>query len=379
MIDQKVSGSDNTVSGRDNNVTNHFFGASTSDQVRDQFDRLNEKVRKTLGRVTVTTNDTIDFDSEKLFASLVYIGIPPWVSLVIALNLFPYIEEAIEVEGEQFSTAHIRKAVSYAILHMTELSLSRSQRQELAAKYARNYGNPGHIHMVVLQDGVTQPINYRYLVETFLPELVRKLTGAKVTLSGVVSRNNFEHMANEIIETVRRLGIYHIRYETILALAEDLATQLPHPWFPIERNQKKVIEHDKQRVEHHLSIVFDDQSTDVEFWRSAYECFNHACSLILANYRCPIGGGTHAPSNTLRNITRLRADGEHQNLALWDFCDISDLEDDLIARGMDAVRFHSEIKGLQKSIDRMRPDKIAFVRSHLAALADLALAIQERE
>lgn len=377
MSEQKIEGSRNTVSGRDNNVTHQYFNNSALDQVRDQFDRLNETVRGKLGRVAVTTNETVEFDSEKLFASLVNIGIPPRISIVIALNINPYIHEAIEAEGEQFSTAHIRKAVSYAILHMTELTLSRAQRQDLAAKYARNYGNPRHIHMVVLPDGATQPINYRYLIESFLPELVKKITGARVPLSGVVSRNNFEHMADEILEMVRRLGIYHVRYSTMFALAEDLATQLPHPWFPTSEYQERIVSHDKQRIQHHLSVVFSDSASDVEFWRSAYECFNHCCSLILANYCCPIGGGTHAPSNTLRNITRLRADGEHQNLALWDFCEISDLEEDLADRGMTPSRFHSELKGMQKSIDRMRPDKIEFVRNHLSALTDLAIALSD--
>jgi len=375
LTDQKVDGSGNNVVGRDNHSTANYFLSTAIEDVQAKFEALDKKVAEHLGQLATTTSDETEFGSEKLFVSLVDIGIPVSISLRVAINIFPYIQEAIEDDGVQFSTAHVRKAVSHAILHMAELELSRSQRQDLAAKYARNYGNPKHINMIVFADGRTEPITYKFLVDVFLPTMFRNLTGASSDDFTMISRNNFEHMAAEIIDSVRRLGIYHIKYKTIMCLAEDLATQLPHPWVAIDATYPELLEHDLLRRENHLKAVLDPETKDVVFWRSAYECFNHSCSLILSRYRCPVGGGTHAPANTLRNVTRLKAEGDHQNLALWDFCDISQLEEDLSEHGTSVNAMHSNIKSLQRDIDRMRPEKMEFVRSRMKEFSELALAI----
>lgn len=374
---QDVDGDENVVAGRDVITAHYQSSDSPVIAIQKRFLALNKRVKTSFGKVSATTSDRIAFDSERLFASLVSIGIQSDFSIAIALGIFPYIGEAFSADqtDEPFSTAHIRRAVSSAILNMGELNLSRAQRTELAAKYARNYGNPKHINMIVWENGATQPISYGYLNDIFLPQMISDLTGSYEKTDAFVSRNNYEHMASEIIESVRRLGVYHIRYETIRALSEDLATQLPHPWLPISRLRNELISHDIDRIDKHLKVVLNGDPLSHEFWRSAYECFNHCCSLILAKYNCPIGGGTYAPSNTLRNITRLRASGEHQNLALWDSCSLRFLDDDFDEHSMSPNVFHSDLKSLQKAVERMRFDRVEFVRIKLKKLSNFAKSI----
>lgn len=377
MTRQHVDGVGHTVAGGNVNITSIVQGAPAR-EIKKQFDQVNCDVQRIFGKVSITTSDEADFDCDKLFASLVNIGIPSNVCLVISLNIVPYIQDAVEKDGQLFSTAHIRRAVSHAILHMTELELGRRQRQELAAKYARNYGNPRHVNMIVFENGRAQPISYRYLVDIFIPTLLSRLLGTNLQISDFVSRNNVEHMAGEILECVRRLGIYHVRYETIIALAEDLATQLPHPWVINSENRSLTFDHDVERVANHFAVLKSDNSTETDFWRSAYECFNHICSALLCHYSCPIGGGTHAPSNTLRNITRLAVSGDHQNLALWDFCSISDLGPDLDEMGCSVDTFHQRIKLLQRAIDRCKIDRMDFVVNELDWLCTVLRGVTGR-
>lgn len=375
---QNIEGSEHTVAGRDVNLTS-VYPDTPAREIKRQFSKVNDEVQRLFGKVSITTSDETTFDCDKLFASLVNIGIPSNVCLTISTNIVPYIREVVENDGQAFSTAHIRRAVSHAILHMTELELGRSQRQELAAKYARNYGNPKHINMIVFEDGRTQPITYRYLLDSFIPTLLGRVLGRNLKLSTFVSRNNVEHMASEILECIRRLGIYHVRYETILALAEDLATQLPHPWIINTKNRVLTFEHDAERITNHFAVLNSEGCTETEFWRSAYECFNHICSALLCHYSTPMGGGTHAPSNTLRNITRLAALGEHQNLALWDFCSISELEPDLDEQGSSINEFHQRIKLLQRAIDRCKIDRMDHVVNELNWLCEILRGITGRD
>lgn len=378
MTEQSVEGEQNKVAGRDINspvTNNNFYGMDSVGFSHDKFRLVDEEVKVSLGKVSITTSVAADFSSEKLFISLINIGVPPVVSFVIATNIVPYVQDAQQKDSKEFSTAHIRRAVTRAILHMHELTLPRSQRQDLSAKYARNYGNPNHINMIIFEDGTAQPITYRYVQDTFLPKLLGHLAGKMYETDKIISRSNYEYMATEVIECVRRLGIYHVRYATIFALSEDLATQLPHPWVIFQSNRLATIAHDLERSSHHLGVLSDQTASEMEYWRSAYECFNHICSLILSIYTFPIGGGTHAAVNTLRNVTRLRASGIHQNLALWEVCGISELEDDLGELNYSMDEFHSELKILQKAIDRMRPDKIEFVRLKLVHFFSVASSL----
>ncbi|WP_209349360.1 hypothetical protein [Pontixanthobacter sp. CEM42] len=374
MAEQDIDGDGNMVAGRDNHLSKVFITRPIQ-EVERGLAEVDQRVTSEYGSLAVSTDAVAEFDSEKLISSLVNIGIPARTALLIALHIFPFIQESVEREGGKFSTAHIRRAVSHSISGMAELGLSIKERQDMAAKYARNFGNPKHINMIVFENGETQPITYRYVVETFVPNVLRHVLGKSYRLSEVVSSRNIDHMSSEIIECIRRLGIYHIRYDTALMLAVDLATQLPHPWLIFASNRDDVMAHDAERTSKHLSILTADDCSQAEFWRSAYECFNHICSSILAYYGCPIGGGTHAPSNTLRNVTRLAAEGDHQNLALWELCEINQLEDDLAEIGVTIDQFHRRLKMLQKPIARSRIDKIELIKDELRSLSELSATL----
>lgn len=369
-----VEGTNHTVAGG-NILYQHFMPSEPIGAIQARFAELDSKVSDEFGKLVARNpagHPNIDFSSERLFSSLAMIGIPAKVALNIVFNIFPYIEDTIVRDGPPFSTAHIRRAVSNAIQTMLGTGLERNQRQELASKYARNYGNPKHINMILLRDGQTQPLDYRYINDAFLPELFNHISGKRVNTAKVISNKNYSHMAGEIIDCVRRLGVYQIRYDTLLALAEDLAIQLPHPWIIYSGNREATIKHDIERSTYHLGVVLDERSNLAEFWRSAEECLDHTCSLLLAHYTCPIGGGTYAPANTLRNLTRLRASGDHQNLALWEYSPISDFDKDLVQIGENIDEFHAKLKGLQRAIANGREDKLEFIRLNLEAFFDVA-------
>lgn len=315
---------------------------------------------------------SVTYSSAKLFSSLVNIGIPPEHAYRLVLQMDQYISEEMKLEAATFSTAHIRRAVSNAILHSDAISLNRQDRRDLANRYARNYGNPSHATMVSFSNGDTTPLNYDFLEKNFIPDLAERLTGYRGSMlgsrsssnEGAFARANIDHMSREILASVRRMGIYQVRYETLCAISEDLALQLPHPWFVNQTNQLTTLKHDLDRALGHLNNLRPSQQSSLQFWRLANECFNHLCSGILVCYGSVIGGGKDAAPNTLRNFTRLAAKGDRQNLALWNFCDISELEAHLDDIELLIDDFHLELKTTQKSMQRMRDsDKLRTMRS----------------
>ncbi|WP_150524283.1 hypothetical protein [Roseibium sediminis] len=367
---QSVVGSNNKQAGRD--IVHNYGTLPANIDLSEVFSQIDNQIRMAVGDPVSPTagGKSVVYSSAKLFSSLVHIGISAEYAYRLVFNIGEYISEEMKLETNSFSTAHIRRSVSNAILHSDALKISRQERRDLANKYARNYGNPSHAIMVAFKGGDVTPLNYEFLEKTFIPDLAERLTGyrgAVVSNRGgdvAFSRGNIDHMSREVLSSVRRMGIYEIRYETLCAISEDLALQLPHPWFVNPSNQLATLKHDLDRAVEHLQNLMPSQQTDLQFWRLANECFNHICSGILVCYSSVIGGGKDAAPNTLRNYTRLAANGERQNLALWNFCEIFELESHLDEICILIDDFHFEVKSTQEAIRRMRDaDKLKVMRN----------------
>lgn len=377
---QAAEGSEITQVGRDY-VQNIGLILDPVD-LKKKFDNLDSRIINRIGNPVSPTADgiKIEYSSEKLFTSLIHVGLSPINAFNIIEGIGDHIAEEIEKDKTQFSTAHIRRAVSNAILDSSNLQLSRNERREQANKYARSYGNPMQMTMVVYDNGDSSPINYEYAIKKLIPNLITKYTGGRKIFhfqseesdaKGVLSINNLNHMAQELISSVKRLGVYQIRYQTLFAIGEELALQLPHPWIVSNESRFVTSQHDIERARYHLSCIVNEDQQGLRFWRVAIECFNHICSHILSSYGSVIGGGDNAAPNTLRNFTRLAVSGENQNIALWDFCEISELDSDIMEFGWTIKDLHIDIKNLQRIFQRMREDDKSNAVGKLTNLTNL--------
>ena len=378
---QDVSGNNsNAIAG--NQINYSFVGPDLD--LNERFALIDSEIESLFGSPRSPTEEgmKVKFSSGKLFSSLIDIGIDAQISYLIAKGIKPYLEEELAKFENEFDTSHIRRAVGLAILHMEKISLSRTARRNLAGKYARTYGDPRNAIMVIFEGNqAAQPLNFRYLERTFLPDLTEKLVGFQMDKQvdsrriPVLPRASIDHMTNEILGSVRRMGIYQVRYETLWRIAEDLALQPPHPWFVNNSNKEQTIQHDMERAESHFKRLDIESNRDLIFWRSAGECLNHICSCILANYNCAIGGGKDAAPNTMRNFTRLACSETHSNLSLWDYCEINQLDDDLQSLGRTINDFHRDLIDVQKNITRMNAQsKMASkrsIRSFISLMKDI--------
>ena len=233
-----------------------------------KFDKIDKEISGAIGDPVSPTADgaVIKYSSEKLFTSLIHVGLSPINAFGLIQDVGRYITDEIQLDKSRFSTAHIRKAVSNAILESPKLQMSRSDRRSQANKYARNYGNPLQITMVVYSNGDSTPIRYEYIMKTLLPNIIGKYTNNVkvfrfhgndpdnfgIDQKGVLSINNLSHMAQELLNSVRRLGVYQIRYQTLFAIGEELALQLPHPWIVSSQSRIDTVLHETCQ----LSIQF---------------------------------------------------------------------------------------------------------------------------
>lgn len=352
--DVTASGENSQAAGRDINI--YSLPSGTLD-LKDEFEKLDKLAAEAIGSMTSprSVREDIEFSSEKLFNSLSQVGIPPQVILLILRDIVPYIEQEIEESGERFSTKHVRIAVTKTILGIELLNIDREERLRWGSRYARKFGNPDRQIMILNQDGTLEKLNYRFLNREFLPHLIRRILGFDFNPNEehkIISNIAIRDMSEQILMHVRRMDLYNIRYQTLLSLAEDLAIQPPHPWFITPNDMDNTVNYDMERAYEHLERILDAECGSNAFWQMAGECVHHLCSAIQGNYGSFLGCSYLAPLHNLRMTLQIVSTDD--NLALWNFCKIKQIDADLRAIDSNISELSSMLKRMEKLLGARR-------------------------
>jgi hypothetical protein len=285
------------------------------------------------------------------------------------------------LEGvQEVTTNHIRHAVVAAIRSLDATEHGHSALELWADNYARRYGNPNERLRVIHRDGAEVDLDYQFLLEQLIPHLIKKIMCVQMEAlesSDIISKLNMRRMADEILDHVKSLNIYAIRYKTLFNLAYDLAVQPPHPWFVDAKTAESTVAYDLERATQHAKLLHEESiRNDYPSARhSAREAIHHACSAILAYYRAFLGVSELGPLSQL--VHALNLYGEEGNPLLWNISQIRQIEGDLAAIGESRPEFLRKLQKLQKNIHSVPNAKVPILIRNAIDLVGIAKRVME--
>ncbi|MEM8856887.1 MAG: effector-associated domain EAD1-containing protein [Chloroflexota bacterium] len=258
-------------------------------------DRVNTKYR--LGFISpVQNNERVGFQSEKLVRSLLKLNITLNVALkilaetVTSLDLL-LISEQVDVAND-LKTSHIREAVVQSIYRLSNI-YGQHQVQTWGDRYARRFGGPHHRIQVIHSNGDVEELSYSFIKNYLLPDIFQRLFHLDFDKfkADSLPAEHASIMAQSVVEYVRSIDLYHIRYEFLVDLVTEIGIQPPHPWFAPEQFAQIVIDYDLERIQYHKirADFFVGQDDSGSILHHCKELIHHSCSALLSNYGCYLG------------------------------------------------------------------------------------------
>lgn len=301
------------------------------------------------------------FSCELLISSLSKLGMPIKVIVQIIANLESELNGVID-DPHNVSTAHLRKAVSRAIFKIEGSPSSTDSIDRWGDAYIRRYGNPESPIRVLHEDGSEDDLVHVFIRDTLIPHVIERIFDRPYpSMREHMRRKDWRRMEQEILNAVKGLNVYSIRYKTLLNMAHDLAVQPPHPWLVEKSFIDRTTEYDMERARHHAKRMRQaaDRGDHDEAKHSVIECVHHSCSAILAFYGAFLGVGHLAPLHNLINVLKMPTDDG--NVVLWEFSRIRQIAGDLGAQDRDPEYLLRRLNRLAKLVPSVKRSNLPHV------------------
>jgi hypothetical protein len=333
---------------------------SLRDRIREQFVATDNRINAIIPRKILSPRRNFSleaFSSEKLFTSLITIGILVEAAWQVTESLDQHLIQTIS-SSDVVTTAHIRKAVSAAIYRLE--GFSPHAVQEWGDLYARRYGSPDERLKVIHQDGSEEDLDYRFLYRHLIPHLVERILNVESyeSVRKTLGSMSIRRIADQILAHVKSLNLYSLRYKTLLYLAHDLATQPPHPWFVETPYFGRTVAYDLDRAMDHANqldnlLALGDTPGCTH---AVYETVHHSCSAILAYYGAFLGSKHLESLPKLINVLQIAS--ETGNHTLWAQCKIRQIDGDLQGIGLSRASFVRRLAKISKRIPLLATDDL---------------------
>lgn len=361
----------------------------TVSRIDEVFSKFDEKIYELFGDIVDSKvnnddkNSRIPFRSQKVFVSLMKIGIPLENAYQIVIYVFNNIvlhEKNGLYDGKIFSTHEIRKIVAYAILHCDLEGTQLKTIEEWGDKYVRRYGHDGQRTKIYYSGSSHEDtLCFGFVKDKLLYDIVEELGIKKYTYFGGIKKSQLKAMSEDIIDFINNCNLYRIRYDILKAYVCEMALQPPHPWMVNEETVEKIRKYDIDAVaKHYLKVK---EKLDTNDYSGEYyvicEMLHHTSSSILAGYREILGCRDLDAFSNLENIVKRMSNGE-QDLVLE--YSIAELPADLRYIGVNFCDFSSLLARIQSNIEnRNKIFKISkkFLEDILQ-LHDIAIALYEK-
>ncbi|MCB9138435.1 MAG: hypothetical protein H6642_08825 [Caldilineaceae bacterium] len=265
-------------------------------------------------RAPTQNNIYVSFQSEKLVLSLLRLGIPLHISLNILGSTVTNLNRKLSsneqpIEGSSldvmYSTADIRDAVVKSIYQLSnEHGIDTVQRW--GDRYARRYGGAGGHIQVIHEDGKIDELSFGFIKHYLLPDIFQSIFDLNFNdfRGAILSQSHLSAMAETLVEYIRAIDLYHVRYTFLSNLVIEVGIQPPHPWFAPDTVARRIMDYDLEKIaRHQLSLKQLTETSDVgAIYHSCKELVHHSCSLILCNYESYLGCFDLAPLDVLINL-----------------------------------------------------------------------------
>ncbi|MFK7800937.1 MAG: hypothetical protein AB8G95_04845 [Anaerolineae bacterium] len=287
------------------------------EELNDYFEMVDERVNSRYYQGFISpaqNNERVKFDSEKLVSSLLKLNLTLTVAMKVLVETVTMLDSLLTSErvdlANDLKTSHIREAVVQAIYRLSNL-YGRNQVQVWGDRYARRFGGTHHRIQVIHQNGDVEELSYSFIKNYLLPNIFQNLFYLDFDKfrADILPAEHTSIMAKSIVEYVRAIDLYHIRYDFLVDLVTEIGIQPPHPWFAPEKFAQIVIDYDLNQIQYHkLRADFFIEKNDAgSLIHHCKELMHHSCSALLSNYGCYLGCFNLAPLRILIGMIEYHA------------------------------------------------------------------------
>lgn len=362
----------------------------TVSRMEEIFTRYDEQVYELFGEIIDSKvnekedkNNKVRFKSQKVFESLMKIGIPlenAYQIVIYVLNNIVIHEKNGLYDGKILSTHIIRKIVAYEILHCDLDGIPLKTVEEWGDKYVRRYGHDSK-RIKIYYKGSSQEddLSYVFVKDTLLCDIAAELGIDQYTYGGKIRKGQLKSMSEDIVDFINNCNLYRIRYDVLKSYVCEMVLQPPHPWLVTAETADVIRKYDIDAVDKHYLRVKDklDANDYSEEYFTICEMLHHTSSSILAGYREVLGCKDLDAFANLENIVSQMYNGEQDLILEYN---IAELPSDLKYIGVNFSDFYWLLERIHLNIEnRNREFKITrkFLQD-IVELHDIAVALYEK-
>lgn len=367
-----------------------FEVKQTVSKMEDIFINFDEKIYELFGEIIDSKineddekNNKVRFVSQKVFLSLMKIGIPLENAYKIVICVYNNIvinEKNGLYDNRILSTHEIRKIVAYEILHCDLDGISLKTLEEWGDKYVRRYGHNSKRTKIYYKDSLhEEDLSYNFIKNTLLKDITNEVGIKKYTYSGEIKKSQLKSMSEDIIDFIGNCNLYRIRYDILKSLVYEMALQPPHPWLVTDESAEIIRKYDIDTAKkHYLKIK---ENIDNKDYSSRYyticEILHHTASSILAGYKEILGcKDLDAFTNLYKIVSKMYNDEKDLILEY----NIVELPSDLKYIGINFCDFYSLLNKIHLNIvSRNREINVTKIfLQNILDLYDIAVALYEK-
>lgn len=362
----------------------------TVSRMEEIFSKFDERVYELYGEIVDSKmkegevkNNKIPFKSQKVFTSLMKIGIPleyAYQIVIYVLNNIVVHEKNGLYDKKILSTYEIRKIVAYQILHCNLDDIPLKTIEEWGDKYVRRYGhNSKRTKIYYSNSSKEDDLSYVFVKDTLLQDIMTTLGIKEYTYGGEIKKSQIKSMSEDVVDFINNCNLYRIRYDILKGFVCEMALQPPHPWLVTDDTAEIIRKYDIDAVyKHYLKVK---EKIDIGDYSAEYyticEMLHHTSSSILAGYREVLGCKDLDAFANLESIVSQIYNGEQDLILEYK---IAELPSDLKYIDIDFSEFYWLLERIQLNIEnRNREFKITknFLQDILS-LHDIAVALYEK-
>lgn len=319
-----------------------------------------------------------DFNAWKIVYSLVEVGASYEQSLDITYSVIRKITDKnfkiIDTDGV-LSCGELRNVVYKTILDYKPLaSNSEYELSCWASRYARKYSRNTEIS-VLKEYGEVEKLNYSYIKNNLLKEVMDRITGNTIFYEKIF-KNELSRMSEDILCFLKNMGIFEIRYDSILHLIIEYVTQKPHPWI-INKNRDEIVEYHKNQCESHIfNLENGEETISINQTEAAY----HICAAFLAQYDDYMGCSETSPIIILTKAINSLGDKEQNRVSVLPMqkFQIVQLKKDLDARKIDFKEFKKNLNIVKNNIVDKKKITLEETKNALIVLWGILIKLEEK-
>lgn len=242
------------------------------------FERLRSRYAETYGEniFSVRNGRPVRFSPDTVMKSVIDVGVPFSTALVIVNRGIENLVNDRAKHTKEMNTGILRDYIYCSICQTPkDASVQSATLKNWSSRYARRYRQNETRFTIIKGDEIID-FSFSVVKTLLIHQLLNEVTGVPKA-EEILSSKEEDDMAEEIVSLIDSLDCQEISYEILYDLVKEIARRLPHPWFCLAEDRRKVLTYNLGKLSSHL-----DNIGNGEVFGNAYiEIIYHASAAIL--------------------------------------------------------------------------------------------------